>query len=250
MSRKKLIILISSGAVLVALIVLGIIFFVKGKKDAGGAGNAITSQSDGRRQNIIKLAKNYIEQGEYDRALNLIDSLLIDNSDDNEAKNLQRQVLQTDRQKGSDAVTEMQRQLLEEQRRQNENFSVNYQRASSDLAAADAEAAAARRAAAEEEAARKKAQEDELAKVSRQLQEQMRKVNELVADAKARLNSGDLPGADRLFSDARKAMPEKEPRFESQKLADMADAYYEYNSKKHEYGERQGSRAKGGRSGK
>jgi len=232
MSRKKLIILISAGVVLVVLVVLGIVFFAKGKKSTDGAVAAVTSQSDSKRQNTLKLIERYIEQGEFDRALDLIDKLLIDNMDDEDAKELQRQVFQSDRHKDSDSLTEMQKQMLEEQRRQNERLAANLQRAaSSGLASGESEAAAERRAAAEAEAARKKAQEEELAKASRQMQEQMRKVNELVADAKAKLNSGDLPGADRLFSDARKSMPENEPRFESQKLADMADAYYEFNSK-------------------
>jgi len=135
MSKKKLIIIISAGTALVVLLVLGIVFLAKGKKNTGGTGTAITSQSDNRRQNIFKLVKGYLEQGEYDRALNLIDGLLIENSEDEEARELQRQILQMDRQKDSGALTEMQRQLREDQRRQNENFAVNFQRASNDLAA-------------------------------------------------------------------------------------------------------------------
>jgi len=99
------------------------------------------------------------------------------------------------------------------------------------LTVVETDAAAERKAAAEAEAARKKAQEEELAKASRELQEKMRRVNDLVSDGKARLLSSDIPGAEGNFTEARKVMPEGENRFESQKLTEIADAYYDYNSR-------------------
>ena len=133
MSRKQKIIIISASAALLVLIVLGIIFFVKGKKkDLNDGGTAIASQSDKRRDNTLKLIERYLAQGEYDRALDLIDRLLIENPDDEEANELQQRILMADRHKDSDGgLTELQRQMLEEQRRQNDRIAANMQKSMS-----------------------------------------------------------------------------------------------------------------------
>nr|AGS53905.1 TPR domain protein [uncultured bacterium contig00078] len=239
---KKKALIIGGCVLAAALITVGIILLVKSVKNKE-VNTELSGGIDARRQNILRLASSYAEAGEYDRALNLIDGLLIENHEDDEARALQMAILNMDRSSRSgdtDALIEAQRQFLEEQRRQNAMLASNQaalnqaalsqQRTSDARADAEAEAAAARRAEAAAEEARKKAQEEEMARASRETQEQMRKVNNLVADGKARLAAGDYSGAGQLFSDARRAMPSGESRFESQTLSTMADAYYDYNA--------------------
>ncbi|MDR0322972.1 MAG: hypothetical protein LBI12_00825 [Treponema sp.] len=207
MSRQQLII-ISGGVLLVLLIVSGIFLF-GGKKDSGG----FYAAHDTKRNNTLRLAASYAEAGEYDRALNLLDSLLIENHEDEDARILQMQILSIDRTSGTDSLIEAQRRFLEEQQRQNallasSQAAFNQQRAASDfLAASETDAAAERRAAAQAEEVRRRAQEEELAKASRELQEIMRRVNNFVSDGKARLASGDLAGAAQLFSEAKSTIP-------------------------------------------
>ncbi|MDR0487371.1 MAG: hypothetical protein LBG91_03900, partial [Treponema sp.] len=236
MTKGKLAFLITGGALLVLLVGGGVFFFLRGKSgpiDENGIsamadddGMQYIAAADGRRQNILKLAASYNAAGEYERALNLLDGLFIENSDDEEAHALQRHILGQSRNSETAALLEAQNRFFEDQRQAAAAFSRErgaantVAGASADRAAAAAEAAAERRAVQEAEAARKKAQEEELARSSREVQEKMRKVNDLVSAGKNRLASGDLAGADRSFSEARNSMPQGENRFEAQRLAD------------------------------
>jgi len=83
---------------------------------------------------------------------------------------------------------------------------------------------------AAEEEARKKKEEEEQKRAEQELQDTMNQVNNLVAEGKAKLDSNDFAEAAELFSEARRIMPLKEPRFEAQKLSEMADALYDYAS--------------------
>jgi tetratricopeptide (TPR) repeat protein len=93
-------------------------------------------------------------------------------------------------------------------------------------ASAKAEADAQKKAEADAEAARAKAEAEELAKKSRDLQDKMRAVNDLVEKGKASIDSGDFSGGERLFAEARDRLPEGEDKFAGQKLADIADSLY------------------------
>jgi len=106
-------------------------------------------------------------------------------------------------------VSNMQRSNVDQPSNSNSNSNSNSR------AAVETEAAAERRAAADAEQARKKAQEEELAKASREMQEIMRKVNNLVADGKARLASDNYSGAVQLFNEAKKMIPPGESRFDA-----------------------------------
>ena len=77
------------------------------------------------------------------------------------------------------------------------------------------------------EAERRRAEQEQLARASRELREQMEAVNELIAQGVAMLERGYLSGAGRVFAEARSIMPRGENRFEAQKLADMAEAWYD-----------------------
>ena len=80
MDKKKLFI-IGGGALALALI-LGLAFF------------AFRGNGGGRRDNTLRLAGEYIEKGEYQRALDLLDRLLIDDPDDEAARALRDEALE------------------------------------------------------------------------------------------------------------------------------------------------------------
>jgi tetratricopeptide (TPR) repeat protein len=228
-----------SGGVLILLLVLGGVFFLGRGKKSGSAGSArdatgtTLTEKETERKNTINLALEYLAAGEFQRALDLLDRLLIENPGDEEVRELRDRALREQRlaseaaaaalapaprQGSGDAGPQDQarRQAAEELRLEAEA-----------LAAAEAE----RQAAAGAEAARRKAQEEELARVSRELQAQMRAVNDLVSQGTEYLRKDDTSGAARVFAEVRSRMPAGETRFEAQKLADMAEAYYDYYSR-------------------
>ncbi|MDR0602563.1 MAG: hypothetical protein LBG42_09315, partial [Treponema sp.] len=243
MNRKTLLIAGIAGVVLLALLVSGAAFLLLKK---GGGNRSVTNASaeteDLSRRNILNLVRDYIEQGEYQRALDHLDSLLIADSGDAEARELRDAAL---REKAAASAAanaaaaesaaalaagvlgaSRDRSALSAGGEAAAREREERLRAQEAEAAAGAAAEAERRAAAEAEAARRRAQEEELARASRELQAQMRAVNDLVSQGKERLGKDDLPGAAAVFADARSRMPPGETRFEAQKLADMAEGYY------------------------
>jgi len=191
MNNKMIII---GGCVLLVIILTVMIILMQTCSNDNTLGGS--SSADQRRLNILRLAESYSLAGEFERALNLIDGILIDNPDDEEARALQMAILSMERSGGNDAFLEAQKQLLEQQLRQNQalisNMNRNNQGAASggvipgqtaaDIAAAAAaareaetarrEAEAARRAAEQEaEAARRAAAEEERRRVEASLQQ-------------------------------------------------------------------------------
>ena len=69
-NRRNL--LIAGGVILAVIVILLIILL---PKSCGGS-------SSTERDNTLKLVQRYIEKGEYDRAMDLLDGLLIKNADD------------------------------------------------------------------------------------------------------------------------------------------------------------------------
>ncbi|MDR1212423.1 MAG: hypothetical protein LBK40_09360, partial [Spirochaetaceae bacterium] len=78
MNRKNLFILIGAGAAAAVLVVVCMVFFFRGG----------SAENNGGRANTLALAAEYIAQGEYQRALNLLDGLLIADANDTEAREL------------------------------------------------------------------------------------------------------------------------------------------------------------------
>ena len=105
MKRKTILVIIAVGiAVLVALLLM---------LTVGPWGGSASGAS---RANLLKLARLYLEKGEYERALDLIDRLLLEDPDDAEALELQDAVLEAQRRgdtggearsEGSDALDEL-----------------------------------------------------------------------------------------------------------------------------------------------
>ncbi|MDR0642400.1 MAG: hypothetical protein LBG07_08075, partial [Treponema sp.] len=103
MNRKKIIII---GAISLGVILLGtgIFFLVRALSRPGGD----------LRQNKLSLAREYVEAGEYGRALDILDGLLIENSDDQEARDLRDQAVRASRAAGTGAADAAEKALADE----------------------------------------------------------------------------------------------------------------------------------------
>ncbi|HQJ06498.1 MAG TPA: tetratricopeptide repeat protein, partial [Spirochaetota bacterium] len=88
--------IIVGGIIIIAIILTFLIsFFIfrSGGKDVG------KNDNDKKRNNIVKLINRYFNQEEYDRALKLIEDLLIENGDDREALDLQDKIIRAKKEK-------------------------------------------------------------------------------------------------------------------------------------------------------
>jgi tetratricopeptide (TPR) repeat protein len=256
MNRKNLVV-ISAVSLGVILMGAGTLFLVK----------ALSRPDDGSRQNKLALAGEYIEAGEYSRALDILDGLLIENNGDQEARKfrdlavqaaartaedgqaaekaladeraaaaekLARELAQALAAAGTrdgDSAGEERRWAVEERRRVEEErrqlAEEDRQRREEEMAETRAAAEAERKAAAEAEAARRRAEEAEMARLSAEKQERMRAVNDLVSQGRRHLERGEFTQAEAVFLDAYSRLPPDEKRFEAQKRAEAAEAWYE-----------------------
>jgi len=91
---------------IIAIIIILIMVF-------SGAGKGLSA-----REKTIKVITLYIEKGEYDRALNLVEQLLLTNPDDKEAQDLQDKILNAKR--GKEQLTDEERARLEKEKQQQE----------------------------------------------------------------------------------------------------------------------------------
>jgi hypothetical protein len=96
--RRKVIIIGIAALVLAALIVGAILIFGnKGNLDVdktyGDSTSGDSLSGDSIRNNTLALAKDYIDRGEYQRALDLLDKLLIENAADSDARILQDEAI-------------------------------------------------------------------------------------------------------------------------------------------------------------
>jgi hypothetical protein len=204
MDRKKLLIII--GCVVFIFIVVGVIVLVNtcSNDDIDNENmEGDTSLIDQRRLNKLRLAETYLFAGEYDMALNLINELLIENFDDEDAHTLQRIILGIDRSGGADALMEAQKRLLEEQLRQTRALVDNMNRNNPGTASSSttsgqsaADAAAARRAAEEEAAARRAAEQAEEARRAAEAEQMRLGAQDSLQSSTANTSQGISSGAE------------------------------------------------------
>ncbi|RKX70827.1 MAG: hypothetical protein DRP60_15410, partial [Spirochaetes bacterium] len=118
MYGNKKLIFIGIAVILALLIGLGLFFIFRGSGGQGGDRGTIEVPS--KRDNMLSLAQDYSDQGEYQMALDLLNQLLIEDSADEDARELRDEVLAARKAEGEaskqaelDALKEQNEQLAE-----------------------------------------------------------------------------------------------------------------------------------------
>ena len=244
-SKKKKIIIIAAASL---LLLLPLFFGIRGIARAASSSGA---KGNDARQNTLALAKKYLDKGQYDKAMDLLNSLLISNPDDEEADRLLDEAIK--QKKASDDQAAAQNivvqpgdssyninidtdELTAALREQNErsqqmiNDLLEQQRQSQD--AQRAEAAAEKKAAEElkkKEEAERKAAEEALAQKNAALKSKIAGINEKIMAGKADLNTGNIDSALSNFKSAVSQLPlsEGEPAFSASKYSEVASALFD-----------------------
>ena len=87
MDKRKALIIGGAGLL---ILLLGLLAFFLLKSPGDGAAPA-EDPAAAKRANIMTLARDYMEQHEFQRALDLLDGLLIEDANDQEVRDLQGQ---------------------------------------------------------------------------------------------------------------------------------------------------------------
>ena len=176
------------------------------------------------RQNVLASAQYYLDKGDYDRALDLLDKLLIDNAGDSDARALRDTAMRaksgadaTKAQEAAQAEASGQKVIAQSLDKLGQKLRTSATAGPTAAEVSKAEADVQRRAEADAGAARQRAEAAELARQNKELQDKMRAVNALVDKGKNAIDSGDFGGGDKLFSDAKDKFPDGEDEFAAQK---------------------------------
>lgn len=244
------------GGVVVALVII-ILLFARGCSSSGG------NSSVKERNNTIQLAKKYMEKGQIDPAMDLLNKLLIQNSDDEEVNELLDKLIELKAQAersdahnftvvnpqggagsydiniNTDDITSAFRDTFDSMSRElnaaNEANAKNQEALNRLLEAQrqdEKERQAQARALEEQkkaEDAKRKAAEEELAKQNKQVADKIAKINELIGRGNASLNTGDSGEALKKYKDAVNLLPieQGEPKFSGSKYAEIASNLYD-----------------------
>lgn len=226
----------------------------------------LSSSSARERRNTLALVRMYMEKGEYDRAMDKLDELLIRNPEDAEARALMDGViaakekgaagqgggqdssvrLEVDTQGLTDAMQSSLESMRNELARTSEAAEKNRaamtdllkkQQEQTELENARKEDQRRQQKAAEEqrkkEEAERRAAEEELSRRNAQLKKEIAAVNDSVEQGRTALNSGRIDEALRHFADAEKSLPvsDGEPAFSGGKYSEMAALLYDAANK-------------------
>ncbi|MCL2128228.1 MAG: tetratricopeptide repeat protein, partial [Treponema sp.] len=233
--------IIAAGAAAFALILFlsgSVIFLLwernaQAKESARAAARELEEQARQERQRDLALIAELLAEGNFQKALELVDRLLAGDPGSAELITLRNRILGEQMLAAGDyeGALEFLESLLAGDPGNEELLALRDKilreweiaKANAEPGPEEIEAQLRREA----EAARRRAEREELARASRELQAKMQEVNDLISQGRALLERGDFAGAERLFAEARSRMPPGETRFEAQKLADMAEAWYE-----------------------
>ncbi len=241
--KKKIALAVAAGLLILLLLFLGVRGIARAVSASGAKGASA-------RQNTLALAQKYLDKGQYDKAMDLLNSLLISNPDDEDADKLLDRAIQLKKESDAAAAQNIVVQsgdssyninidtdeITNALREQNEksqqmiNDLLEQQRQSQD--AQRAEAAAEKKAAEElkkKEEAERKAKEAELAQKNAALKSKISGINEKIMAGKADLNTGNIDSALSNFNAAVAQLPleEGEPAFSASKYSEVASALYE-----------------------
>jgi tetratricopeptide (TPR) repeat protein len=200
--RKKLII---AGAALALLLGTGLFFILRGRGEKSNLTVNEGTEENSRRDNMLFLASDYANKGEFAMALDLINDLLLDDPQDPEARALRDSILQA-RREAEEASKQADLDALKEQ---NQELSKGLQELSTTLQNQNRESAAdkAARQAAEEDARRKQL-----------LKEQQ--VADLVDQARDALNDKEY---DKAISLAKQALSVDPSSYDAQSIKREAE---------------------------
>ena len=243
--KKKIAIVTAASVLLLLLLFFGIRGIAKSASSSGAKGGVV-------RQNTLALAQKYLDKGQYDKAMDLLNDLLISNPNDAEADELLDKAIQLKKESDernaaatsvvvqpgdssynisidTDEITAALREQNEKSQ-QMINDLLERQRQSEN---AQREEAAAEKKAAEEmkkkEEAERKAAEEALAQKNAALKSKIKLINERINAGKADLNTGGVDSALKNFDFAISQLPlsEGEPAFSAAKYSEIASALYD-----------------------
>lgn len=243
---------IAVGAAATAAIALIVFLCIRGFGNAGG----------GSRENTLSLVKMYMERGEYDRALDKLEELLLKNSGDTEAVAFMDTIIQmknaaaeqesapsnvkveVDTDGLAQAIESMKSGIEQNSRAAEQNSKamadlLSQQKAQAEIEKARLEEQKKQQKIAEEqrkkeeaakkaEEARRRAEEEALKKKNAQLNKEISAVNDEIQQGKTALQSGNIEQALSYFTAAQNNLPvsDGEPAFSASKYSEMAQALH------------------------
>ncbi|MGN0738899.1 MAG: tetratricopeptide repeat protein [Treponema sp.] len=242
-----------AAAVLVLLIILLLLI----GRCSNSGGNAFEKE----RQNTISLVKKYMDKGQYEPAMDLLNGLLIKNADDEEVQELLDRLIELKAIKDAEnsamsngmsngsvpydinidtnGITNAFRDSIDSMSRElsaaNEANAKNQEAINRLLEAQrqeELERQSQKKALEEQkakEAAMQKAQEEELARQNKKNAEKIEKINELIKLGNASLNTGKNDDAIKKYEEAVKLLPldQGEPKFSASKYSEIASNLYD-----------------------
>lgn len=206
-----------------------------------GGGDKFAKQ----RENTLALAQKYLEKGQFDDAMRLLNELLQADINDKEADELLDKAIALKKEAESQNAASQNANInfdtdgianaLREQNERNQEtinkLLAEQQRSASENSRAE-EAALERKAAEEQrkkEDAERKAKEEALAQKNKEIKAKIDSVNNKVLAGKADLNTGNIDSALSNFEQASSQLPlsEGEPDFSASKYSEIAGALYD-----------------------
>ena len=244
-AKKKRIRNIAGASAVLIAIIFGLIFLIR------GCVNSSQSQNK-ERQNIIRLAEKYMEKEQYDSAMDLLNTLLIQDPEDKEVNELLDKLIELkaaqeranaanftvingqtgpgsyDINIDTSAFKETFDSMSRELNAANEANAKNQEQLNR-LLEAQRQEEKERQAQAQALEQQKKAEEEELAKQNKKVQAEIQKVNELIQQGNSKLNAGNQQDALKKYKEAVACLPisQGEPKFSGAKYAEIASNLYE-----------------------
>lgn len=247
--KKKGVVVAIVIAIIILLLLLG--FLVARGVWLGGGDSAHSAKA---RENTLALAQKYIDKGQYDDAMRLLDALLQADINDKDADELLDKAIELKKQNQGDGgnvvvqpsdpssyninidTNEITNALREQNERNQETINrllAEQQRRNDEILSARQEEQALQQKAAEEqrkkEETERKRKEEELAQANKAVKEKMDAINEKILAGKADLNTGNIDSALNTFSAAVSELPleQGEPEFSALKYSELASTLYD-----------------------
>ena len=121
MDKRKAMI-IGGAALLILLLGFLAFFILKSPGKGGGAEDPFAA----KRTNIMTLAQDYLDQHEFQRALDLLDGLLIEDATDQEARDLRDRIIQAKKDYENE-LKQAELEQLEQQNKELRTVSINWE---------------------------------------------------------------------------------------------------------------------------